>query len=190
MPKDRLCAFMDAILAIIMTILVLELEKPAEASWAAFWALRSDFISYAVSFFWLGAMWINLHNRWVDVQRIDYSVLWWTIIMLFFASFFPYVTSFVSEHFESLFAQVLYSAVAILVSFTNICLSRAVINANEVVGDALTSTRYVVIADLVIKFCGIVLAFLVYPPCAMFGIVISGMVMTLAPIYLNKKNSQ
>ena len=75
MPKDRLCAFMDAILAIIMTILVLELKKPAEASWRALWALRADFFSYAVSFFWLGAMWVNIHNGWVSVERIDNKVL-------------------------------------------------------------------------------------------------------------------
>lgn len=46
-----------------MTILVLELEKPAEASWEAVWALRQNFASYMISFFWLGAMWVNLHSQ-------------------------------------------------------------------------------------------------------------------------------
>lgn len=54
MNKDRLTAFTDAILAIIMTVLVLELEKPAAADWQSLWALWSDFFSYTVSFFWLG----------------------------------------------------------------------------------------------------------------------------------------
>ena len=56
MSKERLSAFTDAILAIIMTILVLELKKPEAADWASLWALKSDFFSYAVSFFWLGAI--------------------------------------------------------------------------------------------------------------------------------------
>ena len=98
MSKDRLSAFMDAILAIIMTILVLELKKPDDTNWAALWALRSEFFSYAVSFFWLGAMWINIHNRWANIEKVDNMVLWAAIIMLFFASFFPYVTSFVSYY--------------------------------------------------------------------------------------------
>ncbi len=74
MNKDRLAAFTDAILAIIMTILVLELEKPAKASWAAVWDLRQSFFSYIISFFWLGAMWVNLHSQWQRVERIDNKV--------------------------------------------------------------------------------------------------------------------
>ena len=86
MNKDRLAAFTDAILAIIMTILVLELEKPSEASWAAVWALRQSFVSYIISFFWLGAMWVNLHSQWQRIERIDNRVVWCSIVMLFFVS--------------------------------------------------------------------------------------------------------
>ena len=74
MNKDRLAAFTDAILAIIMTILVLELEKPTEASWTAVWALRQSFVSYIISFFWLGAMWVNLHSQWQRIKRIDIAI--------------------------------------------------------------------------------------------------------------------
>ena len=83
MSKERLTAFTDAILAIIMTILVLELEKPETADWASFWALRSHFFSYTISFFWLGAMWVNMHNLWHGIKKIDNKVIWWSIIMLF-----------------------------------------------------------------------------------------------------------
>lgn len=75
MSKERLSAFTDAILAIIMTILVLELKKPEAADWASLWALRSDFFSYAVSFFWLGAMWVNIHNQWSRIEKIDNKVI-------------------------------------------------------------------------------------------------------------------
>lgn len=89
MNKDRLAAFTDAILAIIMTILVLELEKPSEASWEAVWALRQSFASYIISFFWLGAMWVNLHSQWQRIKRIDNRVVWCSIAMLFLHPSFP-----------------------------------------------------------------------------------------------------
>ncbi len=189
MTKDRLSAFMDAILAIIMTILVLELQKPEQANWEAVWALRSEFFSYAVSFFWLGAMWINIHNRWIDVERIDNKVLWAAITMLFFASFFPYVTSFVSDHFESRFAQMFYSVIVILVSLSNMLLSKAVADCNPSVKEAYRGTRKIVAADLIIKGIGIVLAILVYPPFAMYGVILAGCVMTFLPVYLNRKKT-
>ncbi|MBP3870625.1 MAG: DUF1211 domain-containing protein [Faecalicoccus sp.] len=190
MTKDRLCAFMDAILAIIMTILVLELKKPAEASWSALWALRADFFSYAVSFFWLGAMWVNIHNRWVSVERIDNKVLWASIVMLFFASFFPYVTSFVSENFENLFAQMFYSVIVMLVSFANMALSRAIVNINKTAGEAIKGTQKIVAADLAIKGIGILMGIFIYPPFAMIGIILAGCVMTFLPLYLNKHKQQ
>ena len=189
MSKDRLAAFTDAILAIIMTILVLELEKPAEASWAALWALRSSFFSYAVSFFWLGAMWVNIHNQWSRIEKIDNKVIWWSIIMLFFASFFPYVTSFVSEHFDSLFAQMFYSVVVILVSLSNMALGNAVTKINGETAALSYNDRKVVTADLVIKAVGIILAIVIYPPLAMFGIILAGIVVTFGPAILKKKNA-
>jgi len=53
---------MDAVIAIVMTILVLELEKPAKPTLEAFWDLRINFAAYALSFLWLAAMWTSLHN--------------------------------------------------------------------------------------------------------------------------------
>ena len=101
MSKDRLTAFTDAILAIIMTILVLELEKPSAPTLEALWALRTSIFSYTISFFWLGAMWVNLHSQWQKVERVDNHVVWCSIVMLFFSSFFPWVKSFVSQYFMS-----------------------------------------------------------------------------------------
>ena len=70
MNKERLAAFMDAVLAIIMTILILELKKPETANLKALWDLRTYFFAYTISFFWLGTMWINLHNEWLKIKYI------------------------------------------------------------------------------------------------------------------------
>lgn len=56
MGQERLSAFIDAVIAIIMTILVLELDKPKTLDWQGLWELRENFFAYALSFFWLGAM--------------------------------------------------------------------------------------------------------------------------------------
>lgn len=190
MSKERLSAFTDAILAIIMTILVLELKKPETADWASLWALRSDFFSYAVSFFWLGAMWANIHNQWSKIEKIDNKVLWWSIVMLFFASFFPYVTSFVSDHFTSLFAQMFYSAVVICVSLSNMALGRAVARANGSESALDYSSRKIVAADLIIKAVGIVLAVFIYPPITMFAVILAGCVVTFLPLIVERKNKK
>lgn len=58
MSKERLVAFTDVVLAIIMTILVLELERPSELTWSALWELKTNFFAYTISFFWLGTMWV------------------------------------------------------------------------------------------------------------------------------------
>ena len=63
MNKERLSAFADAVLAIIITILVLELEKPSHLSLTGFTELWPNYMAYTISFFWLGAMWINMHNE-------------------------------------------------------------------------------------------------------------------------------
>ena len=188
MSKERLSAFTDAILAIIMTILVLELEKPETADWASLWALRSHFFSYTISFFWLGAMWVNMHNHWHRIEKIDNKVIWWSIIMLFFASFFPYVTDFVSYHFTSLFAQMFYSVIC--VSLSNMALGRAVVRANGSTSALDYSSRKIVAADLIIKAIGIVLAIFVYPPITMFAVILAGCVVTFLPHIVNRKNKK
>lgn len=59
--KERLVALIDAVLAIIMTLLILNLQKPAEPTLAGFWALRNSYFSYTLSFFWLGILWLSLN---------------------------------------------------------------------------------------------------------------------------------
>ena len=88
MNKDRLGAFMDAVIAIVMTILVLELDKPAAPTLQAFWDLRINFAEYALSFLWLAAMWTSLHNAWHVVDKISGRTMWLSMGLLFFSSLF------------------------------------------------------------------------------------------------------
>ena len=96
MSKERVVAFTDAVLAIIMTILVLDLDKPDPLTWSGFGKLWQQFLAYAFSFFWLGSMWVHLHIEWSGVKLVDQPVLWTSITLLFFCSLIPYSTSLVA----------------------------------------------------------------------------------------------
>ena len=182
MNKDRLAAFTDAILAIIMTILVLELEKPEAATWSAIWSLRASFFSYAISFFWLGTMWVNLHSQWQKITRIDNKVVWCSIVMLFFSSFFPYVTDFVAKNFMSRFAQGTYLFIVLGVSLSNIALNRLVGQANKENAAFLAETKEVsriMWIDIAVKLTGFVIAMLVWPPLTMLFVMLAGVLPTV-----------
>lgn len=88
MNKERLATFMDGVLAIIMTILILELKKPETATLKALWNLRVDFFAYTLSFFWLGTMWVNLHNEWHKINYITTSIVWINVVLLFSKLYF------------------------------------------------------------------------------------------------------
>ena len=75
MTKDRFVAFFDAIMAIIMTIVVLEFVVPSGTSWADLDVFWFQLLVYALSFFWLGTMWINLHSTWNHVKIITRPIL-------------------------------------------------------------------------------------------------------------------
>ena len=109
MEKDGLGAFIDAVLAIIMTILVLELPRPETYDIAGLWALRTNFFAYALSFFWLGAMWVNIHQSYHAVEKISQKTVWSAIVMLFFSSFYPYATKLIADAFFNKAMQGLYA---------------------------------------------------------------------------------
>ncbi|KRN98859.1 TMEM175 family protein [Companilactobacillus kimchiensis] len=179
MNNERLTAFEDAILAIIMTILVLDLSKPKEVSWAGLWDLRISFFAYALSFFWIGLMWMSHHNNWRLVHIIDMKTILLTLVLLFFASLFPYTTSLVSENFNNSTAQVFYGLIIIAISLLNVALSQNLgrLNPKANFGLLYKTPNRVVFLDLGIKFIGLVLAITVYPAAMIYSIFIASVVL-------------
>ncbi len=172
MGKERLSAFTDALLAIIMTILVLELKEPAEMSLAGFWDSRETFFSYMVSFFWLGAMWVNMHMEWHTVKKINNKVIWYTLIMLFFSSLFPYVTRIVNTHFYNTAAQALYGALVFCVTFSNAAMYKSLVKAdpfNRELVHRMKNRGAWARLDIALKGVGFVLSFL-YPPAMLLAV--------------------
>jgi uncharacterized membrane protein len=93
MTKGRLEAFGDAVIAIVITIMVLELHAPDEPTLAALTPLAPKFLSYALGFVFLAIYWNNHHHLFQSVQRVNGAVLWANIHLLFWLSLVPFATA-------------------------------------------------------------------------------------------------
>ena len=103
MGKGRVEAFTDGVVAIIITIMVLELKVPHGEDFSALEPLLPVFLSYVLSFINVGIYWNNLHNMFHTVQRVDGRVLWANLNLLFWLSLIPVTTAFIGEnHFAPL----------------------------------------------------------------------------------------
>ena len=176
MNKERLAAFMDAVLAIIMTILILELKKPEAATLKALWNLRVDFFAYTLSFFWLGTMWVNLHNEWHKIKYITPSIVWVNVVILFFSSFFPYVTSFVTSYYNSSVAQGFYGIIVLAVTFCNIISLYLIEKVNKLDKELQESLKIMIRwikVDISIKIIGLIISCIFYPPAMMISVYIT-----------------
>lgn len=191
MKKDRLIALTDAVLAIIMTILILELEKPETPSLQAFWELRNNFFAYFLSFFWLGSLWMALNTLWEKVERISSEVVRANLYLLFFVSFMPYATGLVSSHFENYTAQLFYGSVVIVSTIINWYLHKVLDKPNQDQVELLKETetyRKLLIPDILIKCVGFILALIIYPPIMMYSVLAAAAyIITLKTIKEKKK---
>jgi uncharacterized membrane protein len=98
MERDRLTAFVDAVIAIIITIMVLELKVPHEPTLEALAGLTPVFLSYVLSFVYLGIYWSNHHHFFQLARRVDGAILWANIHLLFWLSLIPFATAWMGEN--------------------------------------------------------------------------------------------
>lgn len=98
MFKNRLEAFSDGVLAIVITIMVLELKVPHEATWEALRPVVPVFMSYVLSFVYVGIYWNNHHHMIHTVERSTGPMLWANLHLLFWLSLFPFATAWMGEN--------------------------------------------------------------------------------------------
>jgi uncharacterized membrane protein len=115
MSKGRLEAFSDGVIAILITIMVLELKVPAQSDWSALWPVTHVFLSYILSFAYLGIYWNNHHHLLQAIHHVDGRVLWANLHLLFWLSLIPFATAWMGQtHFAggpvALYGTVLLSA--------------------------------------------------------------------------------
>ena len=97
MPTSRLEAFSDGVLAIIITIMVLELDVPDDPTLSALGDSATGFLTYLLSFVYIGIYWSNHHHLFQLVRRVDGTVLWANLHLLFWLSLYPFTTAWMDE---------------------------------------------------------------------------------------------
>lgn len=127
MGKGRLEAFSDAVIAIIMTIMVLELRPPEGATFESLRPLIPVFASYVLSFTYIGIYWNNHHHLLHATKTVSGSVLWANLLLLFSLSLFPFATAWLGEHHASSQPAAAYGAVCCMAAISYTLLVRALI---------------------------------------------------------------
>lgn len=127
MTKSRLEAFSDGVIAIIITIMVLELKIPHEPDISALHPLIPVFLSYVLSFVYLGIYWNNHHHLFQAVHRINGRILWANLHLLFWLSLIPFVTGWTGENQFASTPVALYGIVLFLAAIAYYILCRVLI---------------------------------------------------------------
>ena len=127
MGKSRIEAFSDGVLAIIITIMVLELKVPHEPSLAALGALWPVLTSYVLSFVNLGIYWNNHHHMFHAVKRVNGGVLWANLHLLFWLSLVPFVTAWMGENHFATVPTAAYGVVLLMAAIAYWLLQGALI---------------------------------------------------------------
>lgn len=176
-------------MAIIMTILVLELKKPTSVDWSGLWKLRVNFFAYSLSFFWIGLMWMSHHNNWHLVKKINQKTALLNLTLLFFSSLFPYTTSIVADHFNNKTAQILYGLIIIIISGLNVLLSLNLrkLNLSAHFGLLYTTPNLIVGLDLAVKLSGIIISATIFPPSVVISIFMASMILVFPTKFMKTK---
>jgi uncharacterized membrane protein len=130
MGKTRLEAFSDGVLAVIITIMVLEMKVPHGSDWEALQPLLPVFLSYVLSFIYIGIYWNNHHHMLHTVKRVNGSILWANSHLLFWLSLVPFVTGWMGENHFAALPTALYGAVLLMAAIAYWILQGRIIDAS------------------------------------------------------------
>src|SRR5262245_41542756 len=128
MGKDRLAAFSDGVLAIIITIMVLELRLPHGADWATLRGVAPHFLSYVLSFIYIGIYWNNHHHMLHTVTRVDGLILWANSHLLFWLSLIPATTAWLGDNFPAPLPTAIYGVALLMPAIAYVLLQLAIIH--------------------------------------------------------------
>jgi uncharacterized membrane protein len=130
MHKGRLEAFSDGVLAIIITLMVLELKAPHSADWPSLIASAHVFVAYVLSFVYVGIYWNNHHHMFQLVKHIDGSVMWANLHLLFWLSLFPFANAWMGETEFARWPVIVYGVILLMAAVAYSILVWRLIAAN------------------------------------------------------------
>ena len=160
MEKDRLLAMTDGVVAIIITIMVLELKAPEGADLAALRELLPVFLAYALSFIYVAIYWNNHHHYFHLVQRVNGALLWANFHLLFWLSLIPFATAWMDEQGFAPVPTALYGVSLLMPAIAWMTMQKVIIRAQgegSPLKSALGRDLKGIISPM-IYFCGILLA--------------------------------
>jgi uncharacterized membrane protein len=175
MSKSRLEAFSDGVLAIIITIMVLELHVPQGRDFGALRPLLPVLLAYVLSFVYVGIYWNNHHHLLHAAKRVNGSVLWANLHLLFWLSLFPFVTAWMGENGTAPQPAALYGIVLMMAALAYWILERRLVSAegsNSVLARAIGNDRKGVLS-VVIYAVAIPMAFFGHWMAQLFYVVVA-----------------
>jgi uncharacterized membrane protein len=136
MGKERMLAFTDGVIAVIITIMVLELKPPAGTTLADLAGLWPVFLAYVLSFTYVGIYWNNHHHLYQLVDRVGGGIMWANLHLLFWISLIPFATAWVGEHEAAPWPTALYG-VSLLMAALSWSIMQAAIMRHQGAGSPL-----------------------------------------------------
>lgn len=189
MNSERFEALIDAIIAIIITIIVLDLPVPEVVTWSSLLGLKMNFFAYFVSFLLCYNFWNNHQKYFGYIEKIDHRVMWLGAASMFVLSFVPYLTSLITRNFNAFFPLFLYGSIFIIIDIFFLCschiLKNIDKNNTELANRVSIITKKIIIIILIIVV-GMVIGYLAYPPAVLyscFGCLIASWLMSYLKIY-------
>ena len=131
MKKSRLEAFSDGVLAIIITIMVLELRTPEGHDWSDLFMEWPKLLAYVISFAYVGIYWNNHHHLLYTVKRIDGRVMWANLHLLFWLSLLPFLTGWAGERHFAAIPMTTYALDLLMCGVAYVILQQTLITANR-----------------------------------------------------------
>jgi uncharacterized membrane protein len=129
MEKDRLLAFSDGVIAVVITIMVLELKAPHEPTLGALVATAPTFLSYVLSFIYVAIYWNNHHHFFHLVRRVNGVILWANLDLLFWLSLIPFTTSWMGENERAAMPTAVYGVVLLASAIAWYVMQRVIIRS-------------------------------------------------------------
>ena len=175
MEKQRLETFGDAIIAIVLTILVLKLAQPTSLTLEGFLAIKEGFFSYLISFLIIFNVWYNSHNFFHVLDEVDELTVWMQGFTLFMMSLLPYFTSLVAQNIYSLPGETMYALTLVGIHIFYVLTVKAVFRSNKdnpklIEGDYLNKH---VNTPMIIIVIGFIIGYVAYPPAIIISCLVT-----------------
>ncbi|MEO6144467.1 MAG: TMEM175 family protein [Dermatophilaceae bacterium] len=179
MRTSRLEAFSDGVLAIIITIMVLELKVPHEPTLHALGGSTTGFLTYLLSFVYVGIYWSNHHHMFQVVERVNGAILWGNLHLLFWLSLFPFTTAWMDETKFSRTPVIVYGVNLLLAAMAYYVLQLAIFHSeggaglHQALGGDLKGkiSPYLYVSGIALAFVNPWLAMLVFTSVAIMWLV-------------------